>query len=257
MDLLILGAGASCGVILNELSDELRKVYLYDISFQAAEKRKEEYPELIEILPDEKGLLEMAGKEIDFVIEVAAQSAAKEWTPFFLQNGKRVIVLSIGVFADKSFREKIAAILQKTSGELIIPNGAVGGFDVLKSIDGKIKNIKLKTRKPPRSLNKDVEQPTTVFRGTATEAIAAFPKNINVAVALSFLLGDFSLLEVEIVADPQVERNIHEITVESSAGNYFFRFENFPSFNPKTSLLAPLSIVGYLKSQLKNVSFGG
>jgi aspartate dehydrogenase len=257
MNLLILGAGASCQVIIEELQAKLEKVYVYDVSSVALEKVKQKYPSVVETISSPEELKKIAEKDFDFVIEVASREAVQEWLPFFLKKGKKVIVLSIGVFSDPEFRSKVQDILKTSSGNLIIPHGAVGGFDVIKALSGRIQKVRLQTRKPPHSLGKDVETATIVFSGTASEAIEAFPKNINVAVALSFLLGDFSLLKVEIVADPSVKRNIHELTVESNAGNYFFRFENFPSFNPKTSLLAPLSIVGYLKSSLKNISFGG
>jgi aspartate dehydrogenase len=61
------------------------------------------------------------------------------------------------------------------------------------------------TRKPPDALSLTVDgyKPVAVFSGTAKEAIAKFPKNINVAVTLSLAGLGVDQTRVEILADPR------------------------------------------------------
>ena len=53
--------------------------------------------------------------------------------------------------------------------------------------------------------------PLKVFEGSAREAIAGFPANVNVAVALSLAGVGPDRTRVEIWADPGVTRNTHTI----------------------------------------------
>ena len=57
-----------------------------------------------------------------------------------------------------------------------------------------------------------------VFQGTAKEAISGFPKNVNVAVALSIAGIGVDRTVVKIVADPDATKTQHEIRVEGDFG---------------------------------------
>jgi predicted dinucleotide-utilizing enzyme len=92
----------------------------------------------------------------------------------------------------------------------------------------------------------DPTERTLVFRGRADDCVQAFPRNINVSVALELATG--SEVQVELWADPAVDRNIHEIGAEGAFGSARLRIENVPSpDNPATSYLAALSILVLLR----------
>ena len=51
-----------------------------------------------------------------------------------LGNGISIIPLSIGAFADKAFYDEAMDAAGKSGARILIPSGAVGGFDVLRTI---------------------------------------------------------------------------------------------------------------------------
>ncbi len=101
----------------------------------------------------------------------------------------------------------------------------------------------MRTRKPPKALKEaeylrkrgidleKVSHEVLVFKDKASEAVKVFPVNINISVALT--LASNTEVDVEIVADPNVSRNIHEIEVYSEASRIVIRVENIPT--PKKS----------------------
>jgi len=119
----------------------------------------------------------------------------------------------------------------------------------------------LTTRKPPKGLEgapyleehqidlDGLTKPKVIFEGTAQEACKAFPKNVNVAAALS--LAGIGPIEtrVRIVADPQATANSHEVIAIGAFGNLKTYVENLPSpRNAKSSYLASLSTIAELRA---------
>ena len=95
-----------------------------------------------------------------------------------------------------------------------------------------------------------------IFEGSALEAVKAFPANVNVAATL-FLAAEGSEVWVNVVADPGIHVNRHEIEVEGDFGRISTKVENVPSpKNPKTSYLAALSAIATLRSIVEPVKIG-
>jgi aspartate dehydrogenase len=114
--------------------------------------------------------------------------------------------------------------------------------------------VTLTTRKPPKGLEgapclvangidvSELAEETVVFDGTATEAVQAFPKNVNVAAALSLAGIGPERTQVRVIADPKATVNSHEVVAEGSFGRLRTVTENKLSpRNPKSSYLASLS----------------
>ncbi|AEM38152.1 aspartate dehydrogenase [Pyrolobus fumarii 1A] len=179
----------------------------------------------------------------DVIVEAASQAAVAEYGPRILERGVDLIVLSVGALLDNSVLKSLEEASRKGGGRVYAPTGAIAGLDAIRAlrIVG-INKVVLRTRKPPKSLGVDVNDVTVLYRGPAREAVKKYPFNVNVAAALALAAGVEPL--VEIVADPKVERNIHEIIVESAASRLTIRVENVPSpSNPRTSYLAALSCI--------------
>jgi aspartate dehydrogenase len=112
---------------------------------------------------------------------------------------------------------------------------------------GEIDGINLETLTEPR----------VVYEGRAKEAVLKFPQNVNVAATLSLAGLGPERTRVRIVADPTVDRNIHEIHAEGAFGSFEIRLANSPSpQNPKTSFLACLSLVSLLKRIQETAQIG-
>ncbi len=211
------------------------------------------YPERCEALrpgPETlvtKSLDALLATNPDIVVEAASQQAVREYGPRILEAGKTLVVLSVGALLDEETLTSLRRAAERGGGRVYAPTGAIAGLDAVRAARlAGIERVLLRTRKSPKSLGVQVDRETVLFRGPAREAVKRYPFNVNVAAALALAAGVEPT--VEIVADPSVDRNIHEIIVESRASRITIRVENVPSpRNPKTSYLAALSCIELLR----------
>ena len=193
----------------------------------------------------------------DIVIECAPSKLVRSIVAPFVSNGKTAIVLSAGALLDN---EDLIELAKQHGGQIVVPTGALIGLDaVTAAAEGKIKSVRMVTRKPVTGLvgapylvenNIDIEritEPLKIFEGTAREAAKGFPANLNVAVALSLAGLGPDRTTLEIWADPTVTRNVHRVEVESDSARFSMSIENIPSENPKTGRITALSVIAYLR----------
>ncbi len=202
--------------------------------------------------------LEEVVERADVVLEAAGGAAVKSVVEACIDAGTDVLVMSVGGLLecpDLFDRARDAGVCVE------VPSGALAALDAVRAArEGEIKSVTLVTKKPPAGLRGapylaekgvDVDSMTTpvaIFEGTATEAVQAFPKNVNVAAALSFAGIGPERTRVRVVVDPMAETNSHEIIVEADCGRIVARTENLPSpDNPRTSHLAVLSALSALR----------
>jgi aspartate dehydrogenase len=142
-------------------------------------------------------------------------------------------------------------------------------LDGIKSARDEIERVMIRTIKPPKSLEgapffkkrhielSKIRKPTIIYEGSAEEAARLFPSNINVAASLSLAGIGPRRTKVQIIADPNIKCNVHEITAEGRFGVLKTRAENVPSpDNPKTSYLAALSAIATLKKITEPIQVG-
>src|SRR6266851_4959192 len=157
-------------------------------------------------------------------------------------------------------RDRAKAQAWLDAQKIAVPTGALLGLDaVAAAAEGTIHSVRMITRKPPDGLagapylvaNKiSVEGLNTakcVFAGNAREAAAGFPENVNVVAALSLAGIGPDRTTIEIWADPAVERNCHDIEVDSDSARFSLSIENIPSENPKTGRITALSVLAALR----------
>jgi aspartate dehydrogenase len=211
--------------------------------------------------------LEDLVKRSDLIIEAAHASVVPELIEYVIKYKKQIMLMSVGgLLIKKGLLKKI----QENKIKLYVPSGAIAGLDALKAARmGKIKSVKLTTRKPIAGLvgapyliknNIDlklIKKDKIVFQGTALQAVANFPTNINVAAILSIAGIGAKKTSVCIVASPETKRNIHTIEIEGDFGTILTCTENVPSkLNPKTSVMAILSAWATLDGILNNFKIG-
>ncbi len=204
----------------------------------------------------------------DLVIEAASAKVSGLVAQKVLGKGKDVLVMSVGGLLGRV--PALSRLARRRGARLYVPSGAIAGLDAIRAFSFvRWQRLVLRTQKPPRALEgadylvrhrirlKGLRGPRTVFRGTAFQAVRAFPKNINVVAALALAAEGGIVPRVEIVADPRLKRNVHAILAESEAGRITITCENVPSAaNPKTSQLAILSALAVVQRLVKPVSIG-
>ena len=202
----------------------------------------------------------------DLVVECASVQAARDIALSVLKKGKGLMILSVGALVDADFRQSIYEAARANKCCVYIPSGAIGGIDaLLAASQGAINRVTLTTTKPskgletaPYVLENDVNLTRSglIFEGTADEAIAGFPQNINVSATLALAGVGFEKTIVRIAVDPTSTHNVHVIEVEGEFGTFTARFENVPTENKRTSKLAAYSAVATLKRIIYPVKLG-
>ncbi len=238
----VLGCG-NIGHIIAKYRENFEIVALYD----------QVYPRALELAALSGGnayqdFESFIASDFEYVVEAASVRAVRQYAEMVLSGEKHLILLSVGALADPNFREDLVRIAEAAGRRIYIPSGAVTGLDNLKVGQiSPIHRLLLRTTKSPESLGIRTSERCLVFQGKSHECIKEFPKNVNVSVALSLAAGRDA--DVELYADPSVERNIHEIEAEGEFGEIYIRVSNVPSpDNPATSYLAALSILTLLRN---------
>ena len=262
----IVGCGAIgsslAKVVARDLRSEAALCALYDIDEPKARKLSEATVKNISCGFD--ALI----RKSDLVIEAASAKCSWMVAKKALENGRDVMIMSVGGVLDHA--KDLARLALTHKARVYIPSGAISGVDALKASGvGSISKVMITTRKHPLSFQnveylKDkglrpekIRKDTVLFSGPAKDAVKYFPQNINVAAVLSLAGIGSHKTQVRIIASPSAKRNIHEIEIISDAGRVFTRTENvLHPDNPKTSYLAVLSAIATLKAIVRPVSVG-
>ena len=238
----LIGCGAIGTVLAEAIERKLvicDELVVYDVDASKAKKLKNALNFPVTIVGSVDELLALKPK---VVVEAASQQAAKEYASKIIASNTSLIVMSTGALLD----------LGVDLTRVHVPSGAIGGLDALASAAlAGIDEVTLTSRKNPKALGKDNKQEQTVYEGYAQEAAKLFPREMNVAATLALTVKP-AKVKVQVVSDPAVKRNTHEIEVKWQFGEMFLRFANDPHpDNPHTSALAAWSAIKLLQTILK------
>ena len=253
MQVGIIGCGAIANIITTSIvpeENDIEIAYFFDKDIERAENLAS-LAGGVAVLDFEDML-----KDVDLVLECASPDSVKYFAPIVLEKGIDMIIMSIGAFMDTDFYTDVLKIAKDNGAKIHLPSGAVVGLDGIKAVAKfGLKEVNLVTRKSPKSLGKDIDTEEVLFEGKASEAVKAFPLNINVAATISMACNKD--IDVKIIVDPNVDRNVHEITARGDFGEFKTITMNYPcAANPKTSMLAALSAIRLLKSFSETISVG-
>ena len=249
----IIGCGAIANIIASRIVPEDNDIeikYFFDKDIERAENLAS-FAGGVAVISLEDML-----DDVDLVLECASPESVKLLAPMILEKGIDMIIMSIGAFMDKDFYTKTYNLAKKNNASIHLPSGAIVGLDGIKAVaDFGLKEITLVTRKSPKSLGKDIDAEEVLFEGKASEAVKEFPLNINVAATISMACNRD--IDVKIIVDPNVDRNVHEITARGDFGEFKTTTMNHPcAANPKTSMLAAISAIKLLRSFNETISVG-
>ncbi len=191
----------------------------------------------------------------DLVVECAGHQAVDAHGAAVLQAGVDLLVVSVGALADAA-RERALTVAARTAHKkLILPSGAIGGIDWLTAArSAGLRRVTYRSRKPPQAwvgsaaelhIPRDgLAVATPFFQGSAREAALQYPRNANVAATVALASLGFDATRVELIADPHVTANIHEIEAEGEGGRMSLRLEGIPDArNPRSSVMTAHSVV--------------
>jgi len=255
--LAIAGLGA-IGLTVARRVDEggIEEMVLTAVSVRDHEKAKKHFAEFNS--PPEIVELAKLADVSDVVVECVPAAHFLEVARPALEAGKMFVPLSVGVLLKNM---ELVDLARKTGARIIVPTGALIGLDAVRAArSGGLRSVRLVTRKPPyglegapyiaeRGISLDgLSEAKKVFSGTAREAAIGFPANLNVGAALALAGLGADDTQVEIWADPGVNRNIQTVTCHSDSADFTMSIENVPSDeNPRTGRVTAHSVIAALE----------
>ena len=194
----------------------------------------------------------------DIVVECVPKAAFAEVAAGAIEAGRTLVTVSGAALL---VHDDLVRRASETGATIVLATGALLGLDAVRAAsEGEIAEVRMITRKPPRSLEgapyleengiaiDGLDAPLRVFEGTAREGAAGFPANVNVAAALGLAGIGPDRTRLEIWADPGLDRNTHQIVVDADSARLSMKIENVPSEeNPGTGKITGLSVIAALR----------
>jgi aspartate dehydrogenase len=194
----------------------------------------------------------------DLVVECAGHQAVDAYGEQVLSAGCDLLLVSVGALADAARYDRLHQAAQRGGRQVLLASGAIGGLDILGAARrAGLEFVQYRARKPPDAwrgtaaeitLNLDaLDEPAVFFSGSARMAALAYPKNANVAATIALAGLGFDGTRVELIADPGVAGNVHEIEADGMGGRISIRIDGRASLsNPKTSRVTAYSLASEL-----------
>jgi len=261
----IVGLGTIGKVVARALEDGMSGLQLNAV----ASGRREKAQSFIATLatPVEVVSIESVADSCDIIVDCAPKAVFGDIADATIRRGKILVTVSgAGILANP----EIESLAAESGGRIILATGALLGLDAVRAAaEGTINSVKMVTRKPPNalqgaphivenSINLDgLNGATCVFKGSAREGAAAFPANVNVAAALGLAGIGADLTQLEVWADPHLDRNTHSIEVDADSASFSFSIQNVQSpENPGTGKITALSVIACLRGLTQPLKIG-
>jgi aspartate dehydrogenase len=194
-------------------------------------------------------------------VECGGHGALRAHGASVLQGGVDLLVASVGALADAELERTLLEAAKRGNAQVLLPSGALGGLDALGSARyaglDEVRYTSVKAVRAWRGTHAEtlldldkVERATEFFKGNARDAARLFPQNANVAAAVALAGCGFERTSVVLTADPGARGNRHRIQASGPFGMIDVTVEGktLPD-NPKTSMLAPMSLVRAIESR--------
>ena len=263
MQIGIIGTGAIGGYVRDELKRRGFAVRALLVLPEDVEKTAGEFPDC-ECVSSSADLPD----DIDHMIDCGGHSALKIHGPEILRRGFDLTTVSVGALADAELYSELDQAAAAGNAKLYIVSGAIGALDCLRAARiGNLQSVTYTGRKPPKAwkgspaedkldLENLAGDAQVHFEGTARVAATQYPENANVAAAVALAGAGFDDTQVRLIADPNVDRNIHEVVATGDFGRFSFEIRgNAVPGNPKSSAIAAMSVVSRLEQHTQRIRF--
>jgi len=254
-----------CGFLGSIVADAYAKNLLTDYELVAAFSQNMADTTRVSVLCDCAAVSEvdtLIALKPDYIVETASVEWVRENAVKVLDAGISLVVVSIGAFADAALYEQVKAAAVRGGAKVHIASGAIGGFDVLKTVSlmAKAQNLPetagIETHTGckgfiPTPVWEDalLTEQKTVFTGNAKEAIATFPRRVNVAVATSLATTGPETTGVIMHSVPNWQGDDHKITAEIDG------VKAIVDICSRTSSIAGWSVVAMLQNLASPIEF--
>jgi aspartate dehydrogenase len=224
-------------------------------------------PEFAQAARSEQGapvfasIAEALAQKPTLFVECGGHGALRAHGEVVLRAGVDLLLASVGALSDAALEAGLRAAAAQGKAQVLIPSGALGGLDALASARyaglAKVRYTSVKAVKAWRGTHAErlvdldqVKEATVFFTGNARDAARLFPQNANVAAAVALAGCGFEDTSVALTADPAATGNRHRIEASGPFGMIDVTVEGktLPD-NPKTSMLAPMSMVRAIESR--------
>jgi len=269
----IIGCGAIGSVIARNIDEGkigggVKIVSLYDKIFEKALKLSNTLKTRVFVAKSFSDFLSV--NELELVVEAASQEAVREYGVRVLKHQKDLMIMSVGALLDQRLLNTLVEKAEKYGRKIYVPSGAIAGIDGLRAANlGVLEEVIHVVRKHPKSLQPSayarkkgvelsgIKEATLLYEGPAYEAIKLFPRNVNVSATISLAGVGAERTMVRVIADPDVERNVHELFVKGSFGEMRIVMSNMTHpVNPRTSFIAALSALETIRRIASSVNIG-
>ena len=257
LDICLIGAGAMAAEVVSHLKSDA------DVRVSAAIVLSNEVDRAKALLPGADILtsVDQLKDKPGLAVECAGHGGLGQHGVALLRRGVDLLVASTGALSDRALYDRLAAATKEGGAHMLLVSGAVGGIDALGAAKvAGLTKVVYTSRKPPKSWKNTpaekvtdlgrVTAPVVLFKGPADEAARLYPQNANVAATIALAGIGFDKTECTLIADPAANGNIHRIEVQGASGEFFVELRGKAlAANPKTSMLAALSVVRAIRNR--------
>ena len=233
----IAGFGSIGRLVGRHLDQGLAGLQLVGVSARDIDRARnalEGYRTPVEAVP-----LAQIADDADVVVECTPSSVFCDAMMPAIERRRTIVTVSAtGLIEHPEIMDRA----ERSGSRIILASGSVLGLDALRAANvGVIHSVLMVTRKPPASMAGSswlaergidtgrISAATRVFEGTAREAARAFPDKFNLAATVALASIGPDRVRIEIWLDPQVDRNVHRISVDADSTRFEMEIRNIPN----------------------------
>ena len=196
---------------------------------------------------------EAIARKVDLVLEAATPGLLASAGPRILAHSD-LCGFSCSALSDPAVESAFQDAASAAGTRFYLPHGAVLGLDGLADGRDQIDEVVITTTKSGPSLGEAATASGVVFEGSARNACARFPRNVNVHAAVALAGIGFDRTRSVVVADPNTKAMKHHIAVSGKGLQWDITVSSM-SLGGVTGAYTPKSAIGSLKRILGHTPF--